>query len=246
MIWTYAANQPRNLDLWAPAIAGTITFSWNQRDDSIDYDPFKYCSTRPVPGILHANQESRTVALKFYELSFGTEFDPGHHLKFTTPARIYTNFEADLICPMGSYGLDAFFNLWYSTESLASAFNVSNDWGNSKDRPFDFSDISLSDLAGGPCFHEEILLYCSKELSPAARSFEFVGLDQVKSTPGEWELLNDTRTELLQAYERWEQEQRLIGESYEQEGKEHHELHFANFAPPKVKLVALVVDGVRR
>ncbi|TVY19713.1 hypothetical protein LARI1_G003218 [Lachnellula arida] len=247
MVWTYGANLPRNLDIWAPTIGEEMTFHWNYHQNSLNFHPFKFCSTRPVPGILHANRESRTIALKFYELSFGTEFNPAHHLKFTTPARIYTNFQADRVCPMGTYGLDALSDLWLSQGPFVCAFNVCNDWPSPYKNPtFVRMEGSLSDSDSDSYLYEEIFLYYCGDLFPSSGSFEFVELDQVKATPEEWEVLKDAREKLLQAYEEWEQEKRHIAESYEQEGKEYPEGMFTTFVTPRVKLVALVVDGVRQ
>ncbi|TVY37125.1 hypothetical protein LOCC1_G006916 [Lachnellula occidentalis] len=236
MIWDCAANLPRNLDIWAPTIGNEMVILWNQADGPINFTPYKFCSTRPVPGILHANQESRTTALGFYELSFHTKIDVTDHIKIVTSNRIYCNPEADQICPMGPYGYEAISDIWYSGETGACAFNIHESWR----KPM-YSEESLIDMLGGFTCREEILLYYCKELFPSAGLFEFVELNQVQATPEAWDLLDDVRNRILQCQEDF----RKLGKEGQREGEEDPEDCDTCYFP-SVKLVALVVDGVQQ
>jgi hypothetical protein len=125
IVWEYASNQPRNLDIWA-STTGTITFQRSSEAQKYEYYAFKYYTTQPVPGILHASQESRTAALQFYDLSFGIglTFESNDNLTFNSAPRIYRNFGADRICPMGPWGFDAQWYFWSLVSPLDCAINI--------------------------------------------------------------------------------------------------------------------------
>lgn len=68
------------------------------------YYYYTHCGT--VPSILHTSREARTVGLQYYQLEFGTETKemfsrPSRgSLSFSTPPRIFVNWECDIIYPI--------------------------------------------------------------------------------------------------------------------------------------------------
>ncbi|PVH82504.1 hypothetical protein DL98DRAFT_619824 [Cadophora sp. DSE1049] len=125
MIWEAAANQPRNVDIWARDDEPCEEWRLKENLDTMEYTPFKFWTTQPVPGILHASSESRQIGLKFYQLSFGIKRWP-EEMPGSKAPRIYRNFAADRICPMEELRPAPHLELFCSSEHpLAScAFNL--------------------------------------------------------------------------------------------------------------------------
>ncbi|MAD83183.1 MAG: hypothetical protein CL912_09465 [Deltaproteobacteria bacterium] len=62
-----------------------------------------YKSRAKVPAILQTSKEARATGLKYYTLEFGNKttcYDDGTTMEFTSSARIYANWEYDIICPV--------------------------------------------------------------------------------------------------------------------------------------------------
>ncbi|KAE9367142.1 hypothetical protein N431DRAFT_429858 [Stipitochalara longipes BDJ] len=102
-IWHAVAQQPRTLDLWRLPI-GTLFFhdSYpNQPPNSVK--GYRFCTTRPVPSLLHVNQESRAIALQHYVLAFGcvNAMDDDYGITMSAPPRIYVNWKTDIILFLG-------------------------------------------------------------------------------------------------------------------------------------------------
>ncbi len=92
-IWREACFIPRYVDLW----------SMYQRNYSIGRNSYQCCryeSATPCPGVLQANEESRSVASKYYECAFGTVHEMQHGFFVSTEARIWVNWAVDWIVPM--------------------------------------------------------------------------------------------------------------------------------------------------
>ncbi|KAN0102840.1 hypothetical protein V8E51_011153, partial [Hyaloscypha variabilis] len=97
MIWKEACSVERVLDIWPVLldVEGAAKFF-----DSTRGIPFSYKSYSTHPAILHTSRESRSTGLENYCLSFETKFDmevKGMDFKITIPARIYVNWEFDII-----------------------------------------------------------------------------------------------------------------------------------------------------
>jgi hypothetical protein len=244
MIWEFTANVPRNIDVWAPIIED-MSFHWKEDDDHMVFKPFRFCTSRPVPSILHVNKESRAIALRFYQLSFDTHVEPGgYYLKITYPATIYLNFDVDRICPMGPYQEDAFMNLWYPKQPPICAVNIHDDTS-SPDDPQTFLSV-LPTLDG--TVPEEIFLYYCEKFFTNAGSFEFVDLTaDMAAQPRHWELLNLARDFILKRCEKQQKfEKEEIRKSYQEKGEEAPKDPDTGFVTPRIQFMALVVDGVRQ
>lgn len=135
IVWEYASNQPRNLDIWAPTI-GSITSRWSLQSPTEEFKIFKYYTTCPVPSVLQASRESRAVALKFYKLSFEitVEFEPHDTFAINIPPRIYCNPGIDRSFTMGKWNFDAKWNFWNENTPTSCAVNIL-DYSNMRDRP---------------------------------------------------------------------------------------------------------------
>lgn len=247
-VWEYASNQPRNLDIWAPTI-GSLNFQWSPQHDKTEYTIHKFCSTQPVPGVLHANRESRVVALKFYELSFGSDcrFHPGDILAVSFPARIYHNVESDRLCPMGSWGEASRCHFWTLNPPSSCAVNICdadalNEIREILDNDPDDPDDSLS--CG--CFQEIILYRCEDDLSKSGL-IEFMELSEGNTTAQEWTRLCQEQVLLLQAFERFQMaEKERIRDRHREKGDNTPEDPETWYTAPRIKLMAIVVDGMRR
>jgi hypothetical protein len=95
-IWKCACFFSRNVDIWAKDIGGIAC-------EYTGHVAHYFHSSAPAPSLLHICRESRSEALKHYQLEFGTTFDcklagtaPG--LTVSTPPRIYFNWAVDRIC----------------------------------------------------------------------------------------------------------------------------------------------------
>jgi hypothetical protein len=105
-IWEEACNQPRVVDFWAFPVDGGIG-NYRKLCQIFGEMPFAYKTHQKNPAVLEACQESRKVGNRHYELSFGTTFEandnhfgsqPGVEITIKTPARIYVNWQVDIIC----------------------------------------------------------------------------------------------------------------------------------------------------
>lgn len=105
MIWDDVCFFPRNIDLWV-LYHGQIKRRLRGRSNTFDCN--RYVSICPHPSILHANRESRAVGLKYYELAFGMHTILDYGMEFSTPARIYVNWNSDVIIPMAIDQSDRF------------------------------------------------------------------------------------------------------------------------------------------
>lgn len=95
--------------MWGEALAahfrdGSMVSRWADYSENWPKIPFHYVSHRILPpAVLQVCKESRIIGLKYYSLSFNTRFETQEGLgKITieTPARIYVNWECDIICPI--------------------------------------------------------------------------------------------------------------------------------------------------
>lgn len=59
--------------------------------------PFRYRSSQKLPSVLHVSRESRSMGLSKYTLTFSTTSTPEHGTAISSPARIYVNWNQDLI-----------------------------------------------------------------------------------------------------------------------------------------------------
>lgn len=93
-IWELAANLERDVVITVVKSKHQIRESGNPTT----YWTFHYKSKRAPPAILHASQEARREGLRYYDISFGTEFEIGTNSSLTTitnEPRIYVNFKFD-------------------------------------------------------------------------------------------------------------------------------------------------------
>lgn len=95
-IWDNVAFLPRDIDLWAQGL-GTIATSSSQPHE---FTLFRYVTTQPPPAILHVNEESRAIDLKYCSLEFGLSYEiPRHYdLRAGSPPKTYTNVRCDRSC----------------------------------------------------------------------------------------------------------------------------------------------------
>jgi len=102
-IWHAAAQQRRNLDIWRIPI-GTLCFHpLTPRTASNYIQTYRFCTTRPVPAVLHVNRESRAIALQYYVLAFGcvNHVDCDHEITIKAPPRTYVNWKLDTLLLLG-------------------------------------------------------------------------------------------------------------------------------------------------
>ena len=99
-IWKYGCLFTRNVDIRAKEISGIVC---KYTDEVAHY----FHSYAPPPPLLHICRESRSEALKHYQLEFGTTFEyelagVAPEVAISTPPRIYINWAVDRIwvfCP---------------------------------------------------------------------------------------------------------------------------------------------------
>ncbi len=103
-IWRFAAFEPRNVEVCTSNYCNRPSAP-TYRDGSPRLLPH-FFSTCPIPGLLHANQESREEGLKHFQAEFGNLVQLGGELwrvdppTFTFEPRIYVNWKVDRICLM--------------------------------------------------------------------------------------------------------------------------------------------------
>jgi hypothetical protein len=93
LVWKHACFHQRNVDITASYTPNELYDHW---DESYYDDVFYYLSICPPPAVLRVNKESRTEALKWYSLDFGTQ--PTLNPIYATPPHIYINWHVDRIC----------------------------------------------------------------------------------------------------------------------------------------------------
>ncbi|KAK0101103.1 hypothetical protein ONS95_012913 [Cadophora gregata] len=102
MIWGHSCNEERIIDVRAVVISGLENEDFFMRpEDNQTPKPFQVKSfTYTVPSVLHTSKEARKIGLQHYSLEFGTKIErkvgPAT-IKISTPARIYVNWNRDLI-----------------------------------------------------------------------------------------------------------------------------------------------------
>jgi hypothetical protein len=210
----------------------------------INYLQYQFITKQPPPGILLACKEARAIGLQYYFLSFDIDYDPGIGFKATTPARIWRNFEADRICPMGTYQEEAHSEMWCAIPPPSCAINL---YVKPSNRHLPGPIDSLLFCAEG--FHEEVLLYHCEEELWNIRSLEFADLTEDKAKPKEWQAFTEAKEKLLKELKAWEDNEKIRikkwhqdkGEKVPEDPKTGWEDGF-----PEFKLVAIVVNGVRR
>jgi len=200
-----------------------MTFEYGQQRHQEELCVFKYYTTCPVPGVLHANQESRTIALQFYQLSFGADFNfgPGSSISISFPAKIYSNDEADRICVMGIWGVDAKWDLWYGKPPASCAVNICDEW----------ESLILAE----PDTQKEIFLYYQEGLHPRSTGqIEFVELKEDSVPSDKWARLCDARDTIIEGIKESEHDKQIPKSSP------------TTFGTLIIKFVAIYVDDVRQ
>ncbi|KAH8586284.1 hypothetical protein B0O99DRAFT_678881 [Bisporella sp. PMI_857] len=161
-IWGFAACHPRSINIWSSDFGKKIGIPLRaNEDDETDFVIWKLCSKTAPPTILSVCSESRTEALKYYRLEFGTEFKFAD-FTFTTHPRIYVNFEVDRICFLESFDNETsrssknFFNRCLTNGTKYLALNIKSFQNESRTcsyiKPFlmrcldDKLDSSLEDI----------------------------------------------------------------------------------------------------
>lgn len=99
-IWLFAANHGR-----------TITI----RDDGLVRVRRVHHNAKVVPGILHANAESRSIARKHYQEHLGPHFNG---------KAIYLNYDADTLCFPTLLDFNTFYGIEYGAKALADIVAV--------------------------------------------------------------------------------------------------------------------------
>jgi len=207
-----------------------------------EYRTFKYTTRQPVPGVLIATKESRAATREFFDMSFGSYIDWSGGVKITTYPEILRNFKADRICPMGPYSSEASGYLWSAETPPSCAVNL---YRTSKDDPDPL--VELLFYADG--FHDEILLYYCEETVAINGPFDFLELSEERASYLEWQALLEARRMLQEQFdsetERSVEKAKL---SHEEQGlgpPTQEDLNFS-WVFPRIKFVALVVNGIRR
>lgn len=123
LVWKLAASVPRNLDIW-PLSIGALASNHNP-DVELTPQMWRIFTTSPIPSILHATQESRTIGSKFYVLSFGVKHQcPSYHgATITMPPRVYYNLEVDRVCLMISPAHEASNDTYTWVSIVKRVFN---------------------------------------------------------------------------------------------------------------------------
>ncbi|KAG4427716.1 hypothetical protein IFR05_016802 [Cadophora sp. M221] len=105
LVWEFVCFQPRLVDIW-PTKSGIELLARLFLEEGFEEPYYNYTHCGTVPSILHTSREARTVGLQYYQLEFGTEAKADNSgasrgtLSFSTPPRIFVNWECDIVCPM--------------------------------------------------------------------------------------------------------------------------------------------------
>lgn len=208
----------------------------DRSDEQVVVKPYRFISKQSPPGILHTNQESRAVALKFFYLDFGNDFD-GDGLGF---ALIFEPTimccEEDRICPMGPYTETAMMDLFVCNSPRSYALNVC---------PKESSASPIESFSYAIEFPQEILLYFhTKDIKG---SFEFIDTPEADFPEFHWRVLVDGRSRILKHHKEVVASYiaRLQAE-YEDEGKEvPKEIELPErLVCPEIKLVKVIEKGI--
>ena len=205
-IWKEVADLPRCIDLWPKRTFESI------HDNGKNYH-FRWITHTLPPAMLHTCQVSRSIGLQYYELGFGTESYVGRsdqEIKVTSPARIFVNWECDIICPVSKMELlstnlvsnewddydeyEDYWNVFFRDEKLQHIALETRtlEWYTR----YTFPEAYFTDSI------KRLLLYVSK-IEPQANAssyngiFDFSRLD-AESPPRHSEMLKHYREELLQ------------------------------------------------
>ncbi|CZR60135.1 uncharacterized protein PAC_10031 [Phialocephala subalpina] len=107
IIWAHACSEPRIVDIWEVSFSDhTLDEDYLPWPSSWKVEPYAWKSHSEAPIILRVSKEARTAALRHYELCFGTEISGYGPFKITTPARIWVNWEQDLVMLGGTEFFD--------------------------------------------------------------------------------------------------------------------------------------------
>jgi len=101
-VWKLACFEQRNVDVWIANIAAEDRSALGKA--LCEYREWAYQSNAPIPSVLHACRESRSIGLKHYSLEFGTQFNisfRGTTISVSIPPRIFVNWECDIVFPLG-------------------------------------------------------------------------------------------------------------------------------------------------
>ncbi|KAF8859039.1 hypothetical protein BDZ45DRAFT_742853 [Acephala macrosclerotiorum] len=237
MIWEEAAKVPRNVDVWSPTF-GSMTLRADGSGEQVVVKPYRFISKQSPPSILHTNQESRVIALKFIHLDFGNDFDGdglGFALIFEPTIMCYKD---DRICPMGPYTETAMMDLFICNRPLSYALNVFHKAT---------SPSPIESFSYAVEFPQEILLYYHTK--DVKGSFEFVDIPEAGFPKLHWRVLVDGKARIL------EHHKQVVASyiarcqaEYEDKGEkapERIELP-ERLICPEVKLVKVVVNGARK
>ncbi|KUJ21584.1 uncharacterized protein LY89DRAFT_681048 [Mollisia scopiformis] len=123
-IWTWACFHPRDVHVGVKTVR-TIT-PWTNPSPIGLVDYRYYFSRTSCPLILRTTRESRSEALKRYQLDFGIHTSI-ERLTCSIPPRIYVNWEADRICiddDFALYGAEALRDLLLDRKVRSLALTV--------------------------------------------------------------------------------------------------------------------------
>jgi len=102
-IWKFAAFVPRDVSVWSSNFGENIGIPLRAgEDDETHLMIWKLKSPTPPPTILSVSVESRTEALRYYKLDFGTTHT-FRDFSFSTNPCIYINFDVDRVCFLESF-----------------------------------------------------------------------------------------------------------------------------------------------
>jgi len=242
MIWEEAANLPRNLDIWTIP-TGNASYSEEDEYGSLvrkEFSFYQYKTRQPHPGVLLATKESRAATHKHFQWSLQMDArEAPVDFTITTYPNVLRNFKADRICPMGRYTEDSALNLWCDEAPPSCAVNIYQ------------SEIHTEKLLfWANNLHEEILLYYCEGVVNISGPFEFVDLFEEEEASSEWEALSKEKQELedqLQHEIAWKQNRlKKMNKEKGMEPPTVAELNECASYFPKIRLVSLVVDGVRK
>jgi hypothetical protein len=244
LVWEAVAYLPRNLDVWA-SFQGELRYQGENDFGPTEfvYRPFKFVTSQPPPAILYVNQEAHKIGLQRYELSFDVDYDPGCGFTFTTPTKIYQNWDMDRICPMG--GVRREFSLIVLRRRASHSYAV-NLFVKDPRNPTALSKI-FGHNDGSP---DELLLYYSKYETRHLGRFEFVEYDEdlTGMEETEKELLVSEKDRVLTEVAAWETREKLEDRNkYPRKGKEVPKgLDDWCLDRLDIKIVYIVVDGIKR
>ncbi|KUJ21375.1 uncharacterized protein LY89DRAFT_715572 [Mollisia scopiformis] len=187
--WAEASNVPRNLDIRCSEQEGRYGYE-NREAISCRW----YKSTQRPPSVLSVNRESRSIAVKYYELSFGevSRLLPTTKATIQAPATIWYNRNADRLCPMGDFSDPGAKELWFSNGAPPScALNV-----------IDLYPIldSLLTCAQGFAYSSDLFLYWTPFHSSDIQhrgQFNFSAMVEEQADALTWQILLHSKDEIV-------------------------------------------------